>query len=412
MTEFIQEFLLNHGINERISLYLTNIIMVLFILLVSSILVLIVKKVVLRLLLKIVARSKTNWDDLLLKNKVLDPVTYMVPAFIIHTFAPTFPAYEVWIERISYSYIVFMFLIAIDRFLDTVDDIYRGYKMSKVRPIKGYLQVLKIIIYTVGIIAMIGILLDRSPWVLLGSIGAASAVLLLVFQNSILGFVAGIQLTSNNMVQLGDWIEMQKYGADGDVIEISLHTVKVQNWDKTITTIPTQSMVTDSFKNWKGMHQSGGRRIKRAIYIDMTSVKFCDEDMLTRFSKIQYLDNYLEDKKKEIEEYNKSLGYDVTNMVNGRHLTNLGTFRAYVQNYLKSHSRVNQNMIQLVRQLEPTERGLPLEIYVFTNGTAWANYEGIQADIFDHILAVIPEFGLRIFQSPSGYDISGIQNKM
>jgi miniconductance mechanosensitive channel len=207
------------------------------------------------------------------------------------------------------------------------------------------------------------------------------------------------------MVQIGDWIEMPKYGADGDVIDISLHTVKVQNWDKTITTIPTHALIADSFKNWKGMSEAGGRRIKRSIYIDMTSIKFCDEEMLERFKKIRYIQQYINDKTEEIEEYNKRLGIDTDSLVNGRHLTNIGTFRAYIVQYLKNHPRIHKGMTQIVRQLEPTEKGLPIEIYAFTNDTAWAAYESIQSDIFDHILAVVPEFDLRLFQNPSGHDL-------
>ncbi|WP_073587885.1 mechanosensitive ion channel family protein [Anaerocolumna xylanovorans] len=410
MVEYIKKQLIFQGVNEVWSVCITNGIMVLLIALISLALYTAVKRIVLKVMETVAAKSKTKWSDILLENRVLDRLIRIVPALVVHAFAPAFPAYRIWIQRIVLCYIIFVILLALDKLLDTVNDIYSNFEVSKVRPIKGYLQVIKIIAYIIGIIAIIGVLLNRSPWILLGSIGAASAVLLLVFQNSILGFVAGIQLTSNNMVQLGDWIEMPKYSADGEVKEISLHTVKVQNWDKTITTIPTYALVSESFKNWKGMEEAGGRRIKRSICIDMTSVRFCTEEMLERFGHIQYIKEYIKAKENEVESYNKEHGIDSTDMVNGRHLTNIGTFRAYVQSYLKSHPKIHPGMTQMVRQLEPTEKGIPIEIYVFVSGTAWANYESVQADIFDHILAVIPEFDLRIFQNPTGYDLKNITN--
>jgi miniconductance mechanosensitive channel len=231
-----------------------------------------------------------------------------------------------------------------------------------------------------------------------------TAVLLLIFKDAILGLVAGIQLTANKMIAVGDWIEMPKYGADGDVLDLTLTTVKVQNWDKTITTIPTYALISDAFKNWRGMQESGGRRIKRSIAIDMNSIKFCDEEMLERFRKIQYISEHIERKRKELQEHNRLLKVDDSSLANGRRLTNVGTFRAYIQAYLKNHPAIHQNMTFLVRQLAPSDHGLPIEIYVFSSDTAWVTYEAIQADIFDHLLAVLPEFDLRVFQSPAGHD--------
>lgn len=370
---------------------------------------LIAKKTLLKVLRGFIARSKTKWDDLLLKNKVFERLIHILPAFIIHSFAPVFPSHQIWIERITFCYMIFVFLLALDKFYDTIDGVYRKFGVSKTIPIKGYLQVLKIGSYAIGIIVVISVLIDRSPWILLSGIGAATAILLLVFQNSLLGLVAEIQLISNDMVQIGDWIEMPKHDANGDVIEISLHTVKVQNWDKTITTIPTHALVSESFKNWRGMQDSGGRRIKRALYIDMTSVQYCSTEMLERYKKIQYLQKYIVDKSKEIEVYNKEQNIDYSSIVNGRHLTNIGTFIVYIAHYLKNHSGVHKEMFQLVRQLDPTENGLPIEIYAFSKSTAWADYEAVQADIFDHILAVMPEFDLRVFQGPTGHDIKHTQ---
>ncbi|MFA7576744.1 MAG: mechanosensitive ion channel domain-containing protein, partial [Candidatus Muiribacteriota bacterium] len=240
---------------------------------------------------------------------------------------------------------------------------------------------------------------------LLSGIGAMSAILMLVFKDSILGLAASFQLSANNMVNIGDWIEMPKYGADGDVIEITLQTIKVKNWDNTITTIPIYAMVSDSFKNWRGMSESGGRRIKRAINIDMISIKFATPEAIEKFSKMHYLKDYITAKKEEIDKYNKDNNIDTSSPVNGRRITNIGTFRVYIKNYLAANPHIHKNLISMVRQLPPTEQGLPIEIYCFTNDTAWVNYEAIQADIFDHLLSVIEEFDLRVYQLPSGADI-------
>jgi len=258
-----------------------------------------------------------------------------------------------------------------------------------------------------GIIAL-ATLMDRSPWLLLSGLGAMTAVLLLIFRDTILGLVASVQLSSNDMVRIGDWIEMPKYGADGDVVDVTLHTVKVRNWDKTITSIPAYQLISDSFKNWRGMSESGGRRIKRAIDIDMTSVRFCDAEMLARFEKFQLITNYVQQRRQEIADYNQAHSIDTSYLINGRHMTNLGTFRAYLVAYLRSHPKIHQDMTFLIRQLPPTATGLPMEIYVFSNDQEWANYEAIQADIFDHVVSVVPLFDLRVFQSPSGYDFRGL----
>jgi miniconductance mechanosensitive channel len=275
-------------------------------------------------------------------------------------------------------------------------------------PVKSFTQLLKLIIFIGATIIIVSIFLNKSPWGILQALGALTAVSMLVFKDSILGFVATIQLASHKMVHIGDWIEMPKYGADGDVIDITLNTVKVQNWDKTISCIPTYALVSDGFKNWRGMVESGGRRIKRSFNLDMNSFKFCDEAMLEQFSKIEHIKEYIADKKTEIQEYNDKYSVDLTSIVNGRKMTNIGTFRHYVECYLKNYEKLNHNMTFLIRQLAPTESGLPIEVYVFTNDTNWVNYEGIQGDIFDHILTVVPEFQLKLFQNPSGQDFSRI----
>jgi len=299
---------------------------------------------------------------------------------------------------------IIIMMLVLDSLLNTVEDIYQTFRASKEIPIKGFIQVLKLVLYFVAAIFVISILLNKTPVYLLSGIGALAAVMLLVFKDSILGFVAGIQLAANRMVSVGDWIEMPKYGADGDVLEVALTTVKVQNWDKTITTIPTYALISESFKNWRGMSESGGRRIKRSVNIDMSSIRFCDGEMLERFGKIQYISEYIETKKHELEEFNQATKVDNASLVNGRRMTNIGTFRAYVKAYLQNHPMINKDMTFLIRQLPPTEYGLPIEIYVFSKDKVWANYEAIQADIFDHILAVVPEFDLHVYQNPTGAD--------
>lgn len=410
MIELIKNLLIYYGVNQKFTLYLSNIIAVIIIIIISLVVDTIVRKVLLKYLQAYVNKTKVKWDDILLDGKILQRLAHIVPIGIIHASAPLFPTYQLWIEKISFSFIVIIILLSVNKLFDAINEIYSSYEISKTRPIKGYLQVIQIILYTISIIILISILIDRSPWFLLSGIGAATAIIILIFQNSILGLVASIQITSNNMLQIGDWIEMSKYGADGDVLEISLHTVKIQNFDKTITTIPTHALLSESFRNWRGMQQSGGRRIKRSIYLDMTSIKFCNEEMLKKFEEIQYIKEYLKNKRKEIDKYNKDYNINNSNIVNGRRLTNIGIFRIYIESYLKNHPKISKNMIHIVRQLQPSENGLPIELYAFTNKTEWIEYEGIQADIFDHILAVVPEFDLRIYQCPTGYDLNKLRN--
>ncbi len=367
------------------------------------------RRILLRMVERIIQKTKAKWDDILAEHRFFRRLSHIAPALVMawltpRIFAP-YPGFVSSIQLAVKLYLIAIGLLALDAFLNALVDICRPYDFSRRLPIRGFAQLIKIIVGFAATIIVLSILIGESPTVLLGGLGAMTAVLLLIFKDSILGFVAGIQLSTNNMVVIGDWIEMPKYGADGDVIDITLTTVKVQNWDKTITTIPTYALISDSFKNWRGMSESGGRRIKRAVYIDMTSVKFCTAEMIERFRKIQYLSEYIENKKQELDEYNTARGVDDSVLVNGRRMTNLGTFRAYISAYLRNHPKVHQNMTFLVRHLEPTPQGLPVQIYVFSNDQVWANYEAIQADIFDHILAVIPEFDLRVFQYPAGADL-------
>lgn len=404
----IQEFLLDYELDPTVVKYLSTIIMILFITILCIIANFITKKVIIRIITKIVTRTKFTWDNMLLERKVFRRLSHIVPAIIIHFFASAFEPYDDLIQMGANVYIIIVALMVINGILNAINDIYQTYEISKTRPIKGYVQVVKIVVITLGFILVIANLMGKSPLILLSGIGALSAVFMLVFKDSLLGLVAGIQLTSNDMVRVGDWIEMPKYGADGDIIDISLVTVKVQNFDKTITTIPSYALISDSFINWRGMQTSGGRRIKRSLFIDSTSISFCTEEMIEKFKSIHYLADYITKREHEIEEYNIKHGIDRSNPVNGRALTNIGVFRAYISNYLQNHSGINQNMTLMVRQLAPTENGLPIEIYVFTNDVRWDVYETTQADIFDHLFAVAPEFGLRLFQNPSGHDFKSI----
>lgn len=406
MIESIESLLTNYGVSERISLFLSNIIAFMFVLGISFAVDKVIQKFLLKYVKLYIKNTRFKWDDILMQKRIFERLAHIVPFGIIHISASLFPSYEVFIQKIAFTCIVIIILPTASRFLDAVNEIYSSFEISKVRPIKGYLQVVSIIIYIIGTIIIISVLIDRSPWILLSGIGAATAVLMLIFQNSILGLVSSIQLTSNNMLQIGDWIEMPKFGADGDVIEISLHTVKVQNFDKTITTIPTYAMITESFRNWRGMKESGVRRIKRAINIDITSIKFCNEELLERLENVPYLKEYICSKRMELADYKQGHRENIAGISKGVGLTNIGIFRVYVENYLKNNPNISGNLTTIVRQLPPMETGLPIEIYAFINKTDWEEYEAIQADIFDHIFAVVPEFDLRIYQEPSSYDFN------
>ncbi|RKY14179.1 MAG: mechanosensitive ion channel family protein [Planctomycetota bacterium] len=375
----------------------------------------ITKEIVLRIVRRFVKKSKTQWDDILDEHRVFTLLSHLVPAVIIYKSAPIVFIDTLgggrFMEVASVIYMIVIGMLVVNAFLSSVIDIYRTYAFARRMPIRGFVQVVKIIVFIAGSIIILGFILGRDPTSILAGFGAMTAVTMLIFKDAILGFVAGIQLSANNMVHIGDWISMPKYGADGDVTDITLTTVKVQNWDKTISTIPAYSLISESFQNWRGMSESGGRRIKRAVHIDMNTIRFCDEAMLAKFGRIQHLAEYIDTKKREIDEHNKADNVDDGELVNGRRMTNIGSFRAYVIAYLKHHPKINQNMTFLVRQLKPTECGLPIEIYVFCNDQIWANYEAIQADIFDHILAVVPEFGLRVFQNPAGADFAKLTDR-
>tara|TARA_B100001750_G_scaffold77276_1_gene61285 strand:+ start:1517 stop:2740 length:1224 start_codon:yes stop_codon:yes gene_type:complete len=388
---------------------LNNIIPLFLLTLASYVAFKITRKILVRLVVPQIKKSKTKLDDILIKNHLFIRISYLVPILIVDNFSYLLSSnlsLEIsTVETIISISTIFVFNWIIDSILSSFTDAYsRRYKQI---PLKSYVQIFKILIIIFSGLIIVSILSGISPWGLIGSIGAISAVLLLIFRDTILSLIANLQISSNKLVQLHDWIEAPAFGADGDVIEIALHTIKVQNWDKTITVIPTHKLIDSSFKNWRGMEQSGGRRIKRSINIDLTSIKFCDEKMLSDLNKIDLLSSYLKDKNTSLSKSNKNIqkGND-SHYLNSRNLTNIGTFRAYIISYLRNHENINENMTFLVRQLPPSEHGLPIEIYVFSNDNEWINYENIQSDIFDHLIASTDYFDLRIFQNPSGHDLN------
>lgn len=372
---------------------------------------LICRRIILRAVAKLVKRTKATWDDIVFDDKVMVHISRMVAPILIYMTIPiAFPEHVNsdlldFLRRLCLIYILIVFLRFISVFLAAIYHVYSEKEQYKDKPLKGFLQTAQVTLFFIGAIIIISILLRQNPMVLLTGLGASAAILMLVFKDSIMGFVSGIQLSANNMMKVGDWIAMPKYGADGTVIEVTLNTVKIRNWDNTIITIPPYLLVSDSFQNWEGMRESGGRRIKRSINIDMSSVCFCSPEMLTKYRKIQLLKDYIDETEKKVNEYNKECQVDNSILVNGRRQTNLGVFRAYLINYLKSLPTVNQELTCMVRQLQPTEKGIPIELYFFSLTKDWIPYEGVQADVFDHVLAIIPEFGLRVFQNPSGEDL-------
>lgn len=404
----LKEWLMNEGISSYWAVIFQSVIATVVVIFIAWLSDIISKKVLITIITKVVRKTKTNWDDILLERKVFNIISHFAPALIIHASAGMIdhPELSHFIQKGAFICMIILSLVLIDSFLNAGHDIYNTLPVSKSRPIKGYLQVVKIFFYTMGIISIVALFFNESPLKIIAGMGAFAAVLILVFKDTILGFVASIQLSANKMVNIGDWISMPSKGADGTVIDISLNTVKVQNWDKTISTIPTYSLVSESFSNWKGMEESGGRRIKRHLNIDVKSIHFLSESEIEKFEQIRLLKDYMIEKKNEIRASNPE--HEIP--VNQRRLTNIGTFRKYVEAYLMENPSVNKDMTFLVRQLQSSELGLPLEIYVFSKDQEWANYEAIQADIFDHILAIVPEFNLRVFQNPTGDDFQKLMN--
>ena len=369
----------------------------------------ITKRILLTFVRALVSRSHATWDDALVQFNVFARLAQIVPALIVYggiSVVPNMPDHiNTIIRNVAIAYTIVVIMLATTATLSTINCVYNARPDARNRPIKGIIQLAQIVIYVLGIICVIAALIDRSPAVLLGGLGAMTAVLMLVFQDTLLSLVASLQLSSQEMVRVGDWLEMPEFSADGDVIDVALYNVTVQNWDKTITTIPTNKLVYGAFKNWRGMSESGGRRIKRSVNVDVNSIRLLTDAEVERFTGFALLKGYITSKQADLKAYNTALAAPGEDGVNLRRLTNIGTFRAYIYNYLKNHPKIHNDMTLIVRQLEPGAEGLPIEIYCFSNDINWSNYEGIQADIFDHVCAIVSEFGLRLYQQPAGADI-------
>ena len=381
----------------------------------------ITRKIIYGAVAKIVRATPNNWDDELLKSKLFTWVSLLVPvAIVLETALLVFDGDAFGADKqnsiivgigeilliVSQVTAIVLIMFSLMSVLNIIERIYNRYEVSKKLPLKSFLQVIKVVIFTVSLIFIISSVMGKSPLFIFSGLGAATAILMLIFKDAILGLVAGIQLSANQMVSVGDWIEMPKFGADGEVEEVALTTVKVCNWDKTVTTVPTYALISDSFKNWSGMSESGVRRMKRAMHFDMQSVRVLKPEEIEKMRQITLLKDYIISKEAEITAWNTEQGVTSHELVNARALTNIGTFRAYVVEYLKSHPNIDEAETILVRHLSPGDNGLPIEIYAFSNDNAWVNFEGIQSDIFDHLMAITPEFGLRLFQRPSGLDLS------
>jgi miniconductance mechanosensitive channel len=412
----LNNILAEMGVSELYSEIITKVILILAVILLCTIVDFLTKKILLSIINQIVQKTKTIWDNILVERGLFNRLAHIAPVIILYYtmpfIFPSNPNLSSFLQRLVLSWMIVIVLMMLSSLLSAVNEIYSNYKISKNRPIKGYLQIIRVFISIFGIILIVTTILDKSALGLLSGIGALSAVLMLVFKDSILGIVAAIQLSGNDMIRIGDWVTVPSCGADGDVIDIKLQTVTIQNFDKTIINVPIYSLISSSFKNWRGMSDSDGRRIKRHITIDINSIKFCTPDMIEGFKNIDLLGDYIESKEKEISESNKITKANSNVIINGRNMTNLGVFRAYIGIYLKNNTEISKNMTFLVRQLQATDKGISLEIYVFCKDQNWGNYENIQADIFDHLLASISFFDLTVYQALSGLDLrQALNNK-
>ena len=399
------------GLSEQGALVAARISGIILVVFLSWLANLVAKKLILRLVDSVIGKSRINWLKVMQEKRVFARFSHIAPAVVIYYLAPeVLFDWEAGVHAAYLAtrlYLIVVFIMVIDATLNSVTAGYERFSHGTL-PIKGFVQAIKLIVFLIGGVLVVSTLMGQDLLVLFSGLGAMTAVLMLIFRDPIMGLVAGVQLSANDMVRKGDWIEMPQQGADGDVIDVSLTTVKVQNWDRTITSIPAYSLISDSFRNWRGMQLAGGRRMKRSIYLDLRSIRFVDRELLDRLKKIRLLENYLEAKLKEINAYNEERKIAEDDLINGRRLTNVGCFRAYCAEYLRNHPKVHQELIQISRQLDPTPQGLPMEIYAFANETAWVKYEGIQSDIFDHLYSILPCFDLRLFQQPSGIDLQNL----
>ncbi|MFD1061802.1 mechanosensitive ion channel family protein [Winogradskyella litorisediminis] len=402
MKHFIYDLLVEYGLSERTAIFINMFALLFGLLLVTYLIDYIIKRVLWRISEAIAKRTKTNFDDILLSNRLPRNVAHIIPLFILIEFVPKvftdFPESEKYIEKALFIIGVFLVLRIVKSLLNSIKDYLKTLPRYSDKPIDSYIQVFVIFAWILGAFVIFAILTGLSFFKFLGSLGAISAVIILVFKDTILGFVASIQVSLNDMVRIGDWITFEKFGADGNVIEINLATVKVQNWDMTITTIPTYALISESFKNWRGMTNSGGRRIKRSVIIKASTIKFLMESDLERYKKIQLVSGYVERQSNDIKKHNTEKNIDKSVLINGRNLTNFGIFRKYLQLYIENHSAINKDMTFMVRQLEPTPQGIPMEIYAFSSDQRWVNYEYIIGDIFDHVLASVKYFDLEVYE--------------
>ncbi len=402
------DLLIDYGLSDFWASFARSGILILSLFLIAAILHFVGRGIFLRVINQLTKKSKTNYDDIFLEHKVFRKFSFLFPAFAIYAFDDIVLAHlgtaKDLIIGATNIYVIGVMASLINAILKSIQQIAENQPTFKDKPLTSYRQVATILNYGIAIIIIVSIVIGKSPMYLFSALGALTAVLILVFRDSILGFVASIQLASNDMVRVGDWVSVESYGADGDILEINLNTVKVKNFDNTITTVPTYAFISNSFKNWRAMQESGGRRIKRKVNIAMNTIKHCDEALIKNMLQVEYLEQYISQKTEELKKYNAKMVKNGENAVNGRRLTNVGLFRQYIQQYLTKHDQVNSDLTCMVRQLEPTEFGLPLEVYCFSKDKNWVNYEKIQADIFDHILAVAPFFEIEIYQSPTGSD--------
>ena len=409
LTNWVVSVLSSLGIRPEVAGIIDQVMIIIIILIIAYLADVVCRRGLVRVVRKLTARTKAKWDDLLFNDRVMNNLCHIVPPVIVYALLPLAFPHQLellaLIQNICLIYIVAVSLRFTNVFLGALFELTNQREELRNRPLKGVYQIIQVALFFIDIIIIISILINKSPKDLFVGLGASAAILMLVFKDTIMGLVSGVQLSANDMLRPGDWITMPKYGADGTVIEVTLNTVKVRNFDNTITTIPPYALVSDSFQNWRGMRESGGRRVKRSINIDMTSVRFCTPEMLRKFKKVLLLKDYIEETEELVLKYNEEHGVDNSVLINGLRQTNLGVFRAYLERYLSSLPTINKNLIYMVRQLQPTEKGIPVEIYFFADTTDWIPYERIQADVFDHVLAIIPEFDLRVFQNPSGADI-------
>ena len=409
MNELITAWLLDQGVSDKYLEISALAVGLLIIVLVSTVSYYIAKNQILKIAHKLIVKTKNTWDDALIEHKVLTRLTLLLPFILILFLTPlVFPSELLLAELLvlfSKVFLTFQIARSISAMLNVSKSLYRETAKQKYLPLNSIIQVIKLAVYLVAVIVVVALVLNRSPIYLLSGLGALTAVLILVFQDTIKGLVASIQISANKMVVAGDWIELPKYGADGDVIEIGLNTVKVENFDKTITTVPTYALISDSFKNWRNMYHTGARRIKRTLIIDISSIDFYSLEKIDFLASTNLLKTYLTDKKQKLDNENKTLNQDSgVNIIDTRQLTNIGTFRAYIEMYLNQNSNIRNDLTCMVRQLSATSSGLPLELYCFANTTDWVEYEAIQADVFDHLFAIAPHFDLRVFQHPTGFD--------